>query len=32
LRYLDGLRRSDEMLQSLMDGLARRAAPSVLAF
>jgi len=32
LRYLDGLRRSDEMLQVLMDGLARRASPSVLAF
>jgi len=32
LRYLDGLRRSDEMLQILMDGLARRASPAVLAF
>jgi hypothetical protein len=32
LRYLDGLRRSDEMLQILMDGLARRASPSLLAF
>ena len=32
LRYLDGLRRSDEMLRVLMDGLARRGSPSVLAF
>ena len=32
LRYLDGLRASDEMLQVLLDGLGRRAAPSVLGF
>ncbi len=32
LRYLDGLRRSDEMLRVLMAGLARRGAPAVLAF
>ncbi|HEV2335014.1 MAG TPA: LTA synthase family protein [Stellaceae bacterium] len=32
LRYLDGLRRSDAMLQVLMEGLARHASPSVLAF
>ena len=32
LRYLDGLRRSDEMLRVLMDGLARRGSPAVLAF
>jgi len=32
LRYLDGLRRSDEMLQILIDGLQRRAVPAVLAF
>lgn len=32
LRYLDGLRRSDEMLRVLMDGLARRDPSAVLAF
>ncbi len=32
LRYLHGLRRSDEMLRVLMDGIARRGSPSVLAF
>lgn len=32
LRYLDGLRRSDQMLQILIDGLERRGAPAVLAF
>ena len=32
LRYLDGLRRSDEMLRVLMDGLTRRGSSSVLAF
>lgn len=32
LRYLDGLRRSDEMLQVLLDGLRRRGLPAVLAF
>jgi hypothetical protein len=32
LRYLDGLRRSDEMLQILMAGLEQRAAPSMLGF
>jgi hypothetical protein len=32
LRYLDGLRRSDEMLQILMDGFARRASTAVLGF
>jgi len=32
LRYLDGLRRSDEMLRVLMEGLARRAPSAVLAF
>src|SRR6266851_10382407 len=32
LRYLDGLRRSDEMLRMLMDGIARRGSPAVLAF
>jgi hypothetical protein len=32
LRYLDGLRHSDEMLRVLMDGLARRGSPAVLAF
>jgi hypothetical protein len=32
LRYLDGLRRSDEMLQVLMTGLERRGTPAVLAF
>src|SRR5216684_3018605 len=30
LRYLDGLRRSDEMLRILMDGIARRGSPAVL--
>jgi hypothetical protein len=32
LRYLDGLKRSDEMLQILMAGLERRGSPAVLAF
>ena len=32
LRYLDGLRQSDEMLQILMDGLACRHCEGVLAF
>ena len=32
LRYLHGLRRSDEMLRVLMDGLAQRGSPGVLAF
>jgi phosphoglycerol transferase MdoB-like AlkP superfamily enzyme len=32
LRYLDGLRRSDEMLQILLDGLKRRGRPVVLGF
>jgi phosphoglycerol transferase MdoB-like AlkP superfamily enzyme len=32
LRYLDGLRRSDEMLQVLLDGLQRRGRPAVLGF
>ena len=32
LRYLDGLRRSDAMLQLLLDGLERRGKPAVLAF
>jgi phosphoglycerol transferase MdoB-like AlkP superfamily enzyme len=32
LRYLDGLRRSDEMLRILMAGLERRNAPALLAF
>jgi phosphoglycerol transferase MdoB-like AlkP superfamily enzyme len=32
LRYLDGLRRSDEMLRLLVAGLERRRSPSVLAF
>jgi hypothetical protein len=32
LRYLDGLRRSDEMLQILMAGLERRNPPALLAF
>lgn len=35
LRYLDGLRRSDEMLQILLeglDGLERRGRPTMLAF
>ena len=32
LRYLDGLRRSDEMLQILLSGLQRRRREGVLAF
>jgi phosphoglycerol transferase MdoB-like AlkP superfamily enzyme len=32
LRYLDGLKRSDTMLHTLLDGLERHAAPAVLAF
>jgi hypothetical protein len=32
LRYLDGLRRSDEMLQMLLTGLQRRNGEGVLAF
>jgi hypothetical protein len=32
LRYLDGVRRSDEMLALLLDGLERRGGPAVLAF
>jgi hypothetical protein len=32
LRYLDGLRRSDQMLQILIDGLERRGRQAVLAF
>jgi hypothetical protein len=32
LRYLDGLRRSDEMLRILMDGLAARDPSPILAF
>jgi hypothetical protein len=32
LRYLDGLRRSDEMLQILMAGIEQRRSPSVLGF
>ena len=32
LRYLDGLRRSDEMLQILLTGLQRRRSDGVLAF
>lgn len=32
LRYLDGLRRSDDMLAVLLDGLERRGGPAVLAF
>jgi hypothetical protein len=32
LRYLDGLRRSDEMLQILMSGLQQRDEPAVLGF
>src|SRR5215467_9175061 len=32
LRYLDGLRQSDEMLQVLVNGLQRRRSPGVLAF
>ena len=31
LRYLDGLRQSDEMLQILVDGLERRGSEAVLA-
>jgi hypothetical protein len=32
LRYLDGLRRSDEMLQVLMEGIQQRRSPAVLGF
>jgi hypothetical protein len=32
LRYLDGLRRSDEMLRILMEGLEERGSPGVLGF
>jgi hypothetical protein len=32
LRYLDGLRRSDEMLRVLMAGLEERNSPALLAF
>jgi hypothetical protein len=32
LRYLDGLRRSDEMLRVLMSGLERRGSAALLAF
>jgi hypothetical protein len=32
LRYLDGLRRSDEMLEILVEGLERRRRDAVLAF
>ena len=32
LRYLDGLRRSDEMLRVLMSGLDQRGSPAMLAF
>src|SRR6266851_826266 len=32
LRYLDGLRHSDEMLRVLRDGLAQRRSPALLAF
>ena len=32
LRYLDGLRRSDEMLRVLQEGLERRGLPATLAF
>ena len=32
IRYLDGLHRSDEMLQLLLDGLERRDRPAVLGF
>ncbi len=32
LRYLDGLRRSDEMLQSLIEGLEHRRSDAVLGF
>jgi Sulfatase len=32
LRYLDGLRRSDEMLRVLVEGLKRRRSPAILAF
>ena len=32
VRYLDGLRRSDEMLRLLIGGLERRGGPAVVAF
>ena len=32
LRYLDGARRSDEMLQILMEGIQQRRSPAVLGF
>jgi hypothetical protein len=32
MRYLDGLRRSDEMLRVLIEGIERRGQPAVLAF
>jgi sulfatase-like protein len=32
LRYLDGLRRSDQMLRILMAGLEERCAPAILGF
>jgi hypothetical protein len=32
LRYLDGLKRSDEMLQVLIDGLEHRCSPAILGF
>jgi hypothetical protein len=32
LRYLDGLRRSDEMLEILVEGLERRGRDAILAF
>ncbi|HEV8681073.1 MAG TPA: LTA synthase family protein, partial [Stellaceae bacterium] len=32
LRYLDGLRQSDEMLRRLMSGLDERGSPALLAF
>jgi hypothetical protein len=32
LRYLDGLRRSDEMLEILVEGMERRGRDGVLAF
>jgi hypothetical protein len=32
LRYLDGLRRSDEMLQILMEGIQQRRSPALLGF
>jgi hypothetical protein len=32
LRYLNGLRRSDEMLRILLDGLQKRRSPAVLGF